>query len=87
MSSNSWLEMTSHLQRSWLGEDPILVQRLKETDGSLEETEQVLSTYAAENAGCPGTDGIRRRKPLGGSFAPGQWSGVVLAGAVRPSYQ
>lgn len=51
MSSNSWLEMTSHLQRSWLGEDPILVQRLKETDGSLEETEQVLSTYAAENAG------------------------------------
>ena len=72
MSSNSWLEMTSHLQRSWLGEDPILVQRLKETDGSLEETEQVLSTYAAD---------------LGGSFAPGQWSGVVLAGAVRPSCQ
>ena len=48
--SSTWHEMAGHLQRSWLGEDPVLKERLEKVSGSLPETETILSEYAREHA-------------------------------------
>lgn len=48
--SSTWHELTVHLQRSWLGEDPGLAEQMEKVSGSLAETEELLSRYAWEHA-------------------------------------